>query len=275
MPVACRMLDRAALAENVLYVIGTPPAEYVVETKRASDARAGKIRPMRQDFDDNVRNVVHRFHDLMYGNILSSLNGDYNEQLSAQGGVRGGEHVSAAYRSDWVSYDVTKNLSASQLGRYVSGLISIVYFINKRVNDLVGFTKSGMWARPVSDQNSPLVFIGDKLNPAKRKALWPFVDNAASSLFLTEALHELRLPESHLMFMNVNDVGGKNLLNEVHERWPRARIITLGAKAYEGIFRLFDEEQIFTVDHPSYVKRFGGSKEFALNAYVKTLREIL
>lgn len=118
------------------------------------------------------------------------------------------------------------------------------------------------------------LLLGEILNPKKTiQSLWPFYDYRDSSLYLTEAMDIAGLSEDDFIWSNFYGPSNDFNLYKIAEANPNIRVISLGGRQYDDLlkYKIFPEENITKIHHPSYAKRFGTSKEDYALQLVKSL----
>lgn len=109
------------------------------------------------------------------------------------------------------------------------------------------------------------VFVGDKINPERRQAHYPFFAHVNSSLFLNQCLSAIGFDERRAVYLNVNDPGGvQHLLAMVNDHW----LIPI-CMGYESMKTVKLSGNRF-IAHPSYGRRFMGHAK-----YIKQLEEAI
>ena len=108
------------------------------------------------------------------------------------------------------------------------------------------------------------MFVGDRVNPKYRDIFWPFFEYGNSSLYLTEALHDLWINERDYMWTNAYDKDGKVDLKYAELAQERGiELIALGENALRALKgKKLEPDEI--IRHPSYYKRFNGTKNRAI-----------
>lgn len=221
-PMAGRLLDRAGLAQGVIYVACIP------SDREQHFAEFEERKAAGGEMYDTVVEVADKYVA-------------WNE--------------SVRHRIDVVQYDRFKH------GRGLDGFYEILrqryFMLNNRIPPW--FQNNRLFA---GQSINPLVMIiGEKSNPKGRHKVWPFFEQANSSLWITETLEEAGLDEYNIVWANAIDSEGWTKpvqLAQLQRETGVQRIIALGGKAEKvamaaGLANMPGFEKL---PHPAYVKRF-------------------
>ena len=255
--IAARMMHRMLIRFGALYILATPPTDFVVKKHK-------EMSENREEMYKDVSEVSDRFLDLYKGTALRPLNGNYVEQLSGLGGVM--------KETRWFEYDIMKSDGqAEEAAKIFLSTLNLVR--GEPITYQPGLDPHwGNLAGRVHEDS--VLFVGDKAGTG-HTLKWPFYENDKSSLFLTEALHEIRADEERMCFMNAyyHQHQDKNEQMLVDVASKVKQVVALGAEANA---KLHDLGIIHNhVSHPQYAMRFGGPKQFSVMRYAAEIKDAL
>lgn len=130
-------------------------------------------------------------------------------------------------------------------------------------------THERRWA---GNPRAEVVLVGDRTNPKGRHSHWPFFEYGNSSLWITQALERLEVPEYDLCWVNIHNMAGEVQWSQPDTElfWgnnPDRKWVALGREAQAALDMLGYESK--RVAHPSWSRRFNSK------ASVQELRNVL
>lgn len=220
---AGRMLDRAGLANGIVYVVCLPSDHD--KHLAMFDERKAK----GQEMYDSVVEVIDAYTEW------------YNVQMAGREDV---------IRYDWMT-------DGQDLNEFCLKMYRRSLQINNRIPHW--FWQNRQYAGNVWRGNPTVMIVGERSNPKGRHAVWPFFEHGLSSLWLTEALQEAGIEEYDIVWANAINIEGwtqpaalKQLWNETHP----FKVVALGRKA-EGVLHTAGlSRETEMLPHPAYAKRF-------------------
>lgn len=220
-PLAHRMFEKAALAHGISYVFCLPThrEKYLQFYNELKGRRA-------EMYDDGMERVYDGYLRLIT-DFVPSRHGVYLYDFMEQGN-----------RLDTVCQDIIE----------MTEDIRQAYPGAKPINGFMNVTGCSEHAR--------YVFVGDELKPKTRREVWPFFEYGNSSLFLAETFEKLNLPESHLMFINIQHPQQQKTINVLKylSLLGRLTFVAMGKTAEQCLTKLGIEHR--SIKHPQYYRRF-------------------
>ena len=221
-PMASRMFERVALKHRFLYVLSMPKdkqqyLDFYQKTKSASEDVLG---PRDRLFDLYQAWEVRQqlSHNLLRFDLFNDPRTAY-VQIAEQ-----------AWR---------------QLDPFATNLLSSI-------------TRPDPFDRRLAGSHrARFVLVGDQSNPKSRRPAWPFFEHANSSLWVTQKLEELGLPEVDLVWVNLHDQYGDPQVGreELRMLFAGRHSVSFGDKVLKTLSR-WDLKPTYQVKHPQYYRRF-------------------
>jgi len=237
-PLYGRLADRIALKFGVMYIYCLPDS--VDEAVK----RHAKLKGEREEMYDDIAEVADLYLKLWHGDKRHEDKGNYIDQLILNGGLSG--NWNCAY------YSIGKWGHAMDL--FIEHVIGAgLQWMEAQYAPALLYDE---WNVSGHLAEAKYLFVGEQVNPKYREMYWPFHEYGNSSLFLTQALHEINYNERWGMWVNAfNHDGSLNQHLEMIALSKKLRIITLGNKAAAAVAKLGLPIHS-AVPHPSYAKRF-------------------
>ena len=243
-PLQGRMCDRIARKFGAVYVYCLP------ESVQAAVIHHAELKAKREEMYDDIAVVADLYLKLWNGDSTHPDGGQYIDQVIRSGGLKD--------RPDCIKYTISEYGHCMDL--FVERIIEKARAW--RALQWQPVLKYQNWNMLGHAHNSKYLLVGEQVNPKFRELYWPFYEYNHSSLFVTQALHELGLSEDLFMWTNVfNHDGSDNQLIRPLLEYRNSlsgidnmRVITLGKKA---AFAIRDVDIHAELPHPSWVKRFG------------------
>lgn len=233
-PLGGRILDRVALRYGVTYVFCIP------SDKEKHLARFEEMRSTGREMYDTLGDL--RAHYMILASKMSK-------------------------RDDVFAYDIETH------GKFYEEYAMTIY--QNAVDRTYGLPLACLHHKTrifAGNPFAPIVLVGDKSNPKTRREVWPFFEYGNSSLWLTEKLEALGLPEDQLLWVNAT-TDSLELAFAIHDIInfaPRKAIIAMGNNAKKAL-RGLGIEYTDVIYHPQYYKRFmKDDKLNSLKRYVPT-----
>jgi len=227
-----RALHRHWLHLGAFYVLCAPDAEFIVgEHVGLMRGREELVKKL-----DHVRDIATRYVDLVKGSVVRDPQGDYVEQLSNQGGVKG--------HANWYHYDREREREMSP--RLPKTLLELarVRFERTRENTLP-------WGQVTGSPTATVALVGDASKSGGISP--PFLSSGPSPSYLNETLHSRVIPEGLISLVNANDfVTDEYLFNTLK---PFKRVVALGGKAADRLIVVGRRPDV-AVRHPKFARRF-------------------
>lgn len=241
-----RGLDRVIMKLCGVYVMCVPnPESATARHKRSFDMRSEMYDP-----DIRITQVAQDYWGFTHG--LDFSEGKY-PATDYVGTYINSDNGGFKHRRDVVSYDIDKD--GAYLPRIIDAMLDVSFARQRHQVE---------WARERNNMvghvaDADVLFVGDKINPAKR-GVWPFVDYGASSRVISKVLHDLDFYEPRGVWVNGCDAD--NTIGEIVAAMPRLKtVIALGNNAAASCGEAGIPHKC--VYHPSYVGRFQKHTEFA------------
>lgn len=227
-PLAGRMLDRAGMANGVIYVACMPgDMEQFVRDFEKRKAEGGEMY-------ETVGGVHERYVD--WWSTMTD-------------------------RADMITYDrFTDGIDMMEFGRRLRAKFVEV---NARINPEVW--QNRQFGGNFHQGARKYFIVGERSNPKGRHEVWPFFDNGYSSFWVTNVLEQAGISEYDLQWANAIDTSGWGqpaLLKKVINRYGPHTVLALGGKAEKVLWSA--GIKCDKLPHPAYVKRFqyGGPSEY-------------
>ena len=241
-PLQGRFCDRVALKHGVVYINCLPDHNTIERHKL--------MKEMRVEMYDNIDKLCDLYTDLYYGNPEHEDKGNYIDQLILSGGMQQIPYC--------LPYTIEK------WGAHLDQFVDLIMHVGKTHRECQWKT-----ALDPDDHNilghrhfAHRLFVGEIVNPKYKGVFWPFYEYNNSSLYLTQALHNLWLNERECAFTNVKDKDGKVDLRYVEEAQRNdIDIIAMGNVAADTMQK-HKIEPDGIIKHPSYYKRFLNGEGF-------------
>ena len=244
-PLQGRMCDRIARKFGAVYVYCLP------ESVQSAVIHHAELKQHREEMYDDIAVVADLYLKLWNGDSTHPDSGQYIDQVIRSGGVQ--------HRQDCIKYTIAEYGHCMDL--FVDRVIEQAQvWRNLQWQPVLNFKNWNMLGHV---HGTKYLLVGEQVNSKHRELFWPFYEYNHSSLFVTQALHELGLNEDLFMWCNVyNEDGSSNKLirplleyrNTFNHNTPEMKVITMGKKAK---FELRDLTIHADLPHPSWVKRFG------------------
>ena len=240
-PMAGRFLDRAGLANGIVYIMCLPSNSDIHERRFHEKAAAG------QEMYDSVSGVTARYQEW---------------------------YKAVQYRADWLRYDwITQGRDMDML---VTNARRRWLQMNSRISP--EFANNRQFAGNMFAGHPKALIVGERSNPKNRHGHWPFFEYGNSSLWLAECLEEAGVAEYDLVWANAFDTSGwaqPGVLKKVFEKSGTTKIVAMGNKADQVVWSAGLRSYSEKMHHPAYANRFKSAlgSEFR-NEYVEDLRRI-
>lgn len=240
-----RMMDRVARKHGAVYIYCLP------EDLIAYEKRFNTLKAEREEMYDNVMGVATRYIRLWNGDTMHEPNENYTDLLVRTGGVKD--------RRDHIKYSIET---------WGNKLELFTDYVADRAKERIA---SQFQSRNSMDdpnllghlQEAKYVFVGEQVKPKYNNLDWPWYDYGHSSLYLSQALHEVPMREEKIMWANARNRDGtaNKLLPDLAEAKPELKFIAVGSVAL-AYLRFHNIDCFDHVKHPAYVKRFEGDTTY-------------
>ena len=254
-PLGGRYLDRLLQKHAALHVLCLPP-----DVETAVQRHKANLDDRHAYDDERFAEVVKRYFDFGWGaeperRHLYLKNESLTDFYSLRGGVM--------ERQDWMEYCI--DVQGKELDYYIDCLLDELAELRagqpQFLLDPNNFNWLGYHGNGFIGDKPKILFLGEKVNQKARLVSWPFYEYGNSSLFLTEAVHQLGLDETECCYMNAYTAND-------HEAWLAGAgvncynmtIVPLGQIAKN--FMTLRGREAPGAYHPAYAKRFNLRPEF-------------
>lgn len=255
-PIAARCFDRLWLRSAAIYILCVPSNSRRQEQDHHQRDLSRKGNTYSQDRTRPVRQVIARYRQLMTRQPASFEMKDYLFQAAwrTRPDVVYYDRFTEGHDLRALTYRLLTRLSGWRTMQRSLGL-------DPASPNYAGHPVSARWLL-VGEAGSPRVFRPD-IN-------FPFVDRCthlSSATWLNRALHQLSVPEPHLLWCNT---AGPELAQLARDPVVRSLpAIALGRVAERALYQL-SWPDVRSVVHPQYARRFQHS-----GSYAEKLRETL
>ena len=243
-PLQGRFHERLALKYGVVYLLCLPDQNTI--------DRHAQMKLERNEMYDNIEDLCDIYYKLYYGDINHKDKGNYIDKLILSGGVKDIPY--------YIPYTIER------WGAHLDTFLELVMHVATEMRDSQFQDALSPFEHNVLGHSkfAKAMFVGDRVNPKYRDIFWPFFEYGNSSLYLTEALHDLWINERDYMWTNAYDKDGKVDLKYAELAQERGiELIALGENALRALKgKKLEANEI--IRHPSYYKRFNGTKNRAI-----------
>ena len=243
-PLQGRFHERLALKYGVVYLLCLPDQNPI--------DRHAEMKLKRDEMYENIEDLCNIYYKLYYGDINHKDKGNYIDKLILSGGVKDIPY--------YIPYTIER------WGAHLDTFLDLVMHVatemrDTQFQDALHHTEYNILGH---SKFAKAMFVGDRVNPKYRDIFWPFFEYGNSSLYLTEALHDLWINERDYMWTNAYDKDGKVDLKYAELAQERGiELIALGENALRALKgKKLEADEI--IRHPSYYKRFNGTKNRAI-----------
>jgi len=251
-PLQGRFHERLALKYGVIYLLCLPDQNTV--------DRHTEMKKVRNEMYENIEDLCNLYYKLYYGDLNHKDKGNYIDKLILSGGVKDIPY--------YIPYTIER------WGAHLDTFLDLVMHVATEMRDSQFQDALSPFEHNVLGHSkfAKYMFVGDRVNPKYRDIFWPFFEYGNSSLYFTEALHDLWIKERDYMWTNAYDKDGKIDLKYAELAKERGiNIIALGKNALKAL-KQKRIEPYEIMPHPSHYKRFNGSKNHAI---VEDLKGVL
>ena len=251
-PLQGRFHERLALKYGVIYLLCLPDQNTV--------DRHTEMKKVRNEMYENIEDLCNLYYKLYYGDLNHKDKGNYIDKLILSGGVKDIPY--------YIPYTIER------WGAHLNTFLDLVMHVATEMRDTQFQDALSPFEHNVLGHSkfAKYMFVGDRVNPKYRDIFWPFFEYGNSSLYFTEALHDLWIKERDYMWTNAYDKDGKIDLKYAELAKERGiNIIALGKNALKAL-KQKRIEPYEIMPHPSHYKRFNGSKNHAI---VEDLKGVL
>jgi thymidylate kinase len=215
-PMSGRMLDRVALKHGITYVLCLPA------NKAAYLFHFQKLKADRQEMFATMEGVYSLYE------AWNDLNSEHPNLMLY----------------DWMDGEP-----------FHHKVQRIRHQANNNIQTLPDFAKNRTDRRFAGNPYADVVLVGDRSNPKTRRGVWPFFDYGHCSLWFTETLARLGVPEYNLGWMNLHDSEGKVQWSHNELNWFNdLQLIAMGGSAQKSLRHL--GFKFSNVAHPQWYRRF-------------------
>lgn len=251
-PLQGRFHERLALKYGVIYLLCLPDQNTV--------DRHTEMKKVRNEMYENIEDLCNLYYKLYYGDLNHKDKGNYIDKLILSGGVKDIPY--------YIPYTIER------WGAHLDTFLDLVMHVATEMRESQFQDALSPFEHNVLGHSkfAKYMFVGDRVNPKYRDIFWPFFEYGNSSLYFTEALHDLWIKERDYMWTNAYDKDGKIDLKYAELANERGiNIIALGKNALKAL-KQKRIEPYEIMPHPSHYKRFNGSKNHAI---VEDLKGVL
>ena len=237
-PLQGRFHERLSLKYGAVYVICLPDRDTIT--------RHHEMKKIRHEMYDNIEDLCNLYTKFYYGDFKHKDKGNYIDQLILSGGLKDTPY--------FIPYTIDK------WGAHLDAFIEMVMTVAKKL-------RFNQWLDALSPnehnilghkQFAKYIFVGDRVNPKYKRVFWPFFEYKNSSLYLTQALHDLWVKEKECMWTNAFDHEGKPDVKYIRAAKEEGiEVIALGTNALR-VLEDFKIEPDGRTHHPQWYKRFNG-----------------
>ena len=237
-PLQGRFHDRLALKFGAVYVMCLPD--------HTTLKRFERMKQERDEMYESIDELCKVYSKLFHGDHSHKDGGNYIDQLIITGGLKNVPHYFPYTIEAWGH--------------------NMEYFIEGLMRNAERY-REAQWPEALSpDEDNILghrglakyMFVGEQVNPKYARSHWPFFDYGNCSLYLTEALHQMFIPEHEIAYTNVLDKNGNDDLRFVQKGFNEGLFIIAMGKKAQSKLKEYHMNPDCEINHPQWYKRFNG-----------------